>query len=289
MLNIVRPKRPVLRYHGGKWMIGPWVISHFPSHRVYVEPYGGAASVLMQKPRSFAEVYNDLDDEVVNLFRVLRDPASAERLTELLRLTPWARTEFFAAYEPTEDPIEKARRIVVRSCMAFGTTGRRKNQTGFRGRPEIDNNTGAADFVNYPAAIGAVTERLRGVIIENKHALKIIRQQDGPETLLYVDPPYPERSRTSIRWPSRNDRCYAHEMTDDEHRVLAEVLHSVKGMVVLSGYRSDLYDQDLYADWASFQKDTFADGGKKRVEVVWLNAAAVQRLQEDQNQGALFS
>src|SRR3990167_11343170 len=104
------PTRPVMRYHGGKWRLAPWVIEHFPEHRVYTEAFGGGASVLMRKPRSYAEVYNDLDGEIVNVFRVLRDPSQARELERLLRLTPFARSEFETSYITDGDPLEQARR-----------------------------------------------------------------------------------------------------------------------------------------------------------------------------------
>ena len=107
-----QPSRPVLRWHGGKWLLAPWIISQMPSHRVYVEPFGGAASVLMRKPRSYAEIYNDLDDDVVNLFRVLRSE-KAEQLIDRLKLTPFAAAEFFSAYGDTDDDMERARRMVA--------------------------------------------------------------------------------------------------------------------------------------------------------------------------------
>src|SRR3546814_17290747 len=103
-------KSPVIRYHGGKFRLAPWVIQHFPPHRCYVEPFGGAAGVLIQKPRAYAEVYNDMDGDIVNLFRVLRSQGASAMLTEALALTPYARDEFDAAYEPTDDPVERARR-----------------------------------------------------------------------------------------------------------------------------------------------------------------------------------
>lgn len=271
---IDKPKRPVIRYHGGKWTLAPWVISHFPPHRIYVEPYGGAASVLMRKDRAFMEVYNDLDDDVVNLFKILRNDESAEILIRQLELTPWSRTEFFETYQETDDPIEAARRLVVRSFMGFGTTGRRKNMTGFRGKAERKNNSGINNWHIYPQSLRTVVERLRGVLIESRPAIAVIRQQDRPETLFYVDPPYPHSTRTSVKTPSRRERCYAVEMSDDDHRELADVLHSVSGMVVLSGYPCDLYDVELYADWYRVDRIHWADGAKKRTEVLWLNAAA---------------
>ena len=288
-LAIEKPHRPALRYHGGKWMLAPWIIEHFPSHRIYVEPFGGAASVLLRKDRSFMEVYNDLDGEVVNLFKVLRDRTKAKRLMDLLRLTPWSRAEFENSYTPSRYPIEQARRTVLRSFMAFGTTVRREYMTGFRGKAERKNNTGINDWHNYPDSLSKVVNRLQGVCIESRPALEILRQQDDEETLFYVDPPYPHSTRVSVKFDSRKDRCYAHEMTDDDHRELSAALHSVKGMVVLSGYHCELYNQELYKDWRSVERTGFADGGAKRIEVLWLNPAAVSRLESDRSQGILFA
>lgn len=200
---ISKPTRPVLRYHGGKWQIGGWIISHFPAHRIYVEPYGGAASVLLQKKPSFIEVYNDMDDEIVNLFRVLRDEASTTRLRQMLELTPWSRTEFYESYEPTDDPIELARRVIVRSYMAFGTTSRRANRTGFRASARGRNYTGIPDWRNYPDHLINVTRRFDNVIIENQEALKVIESQDSPSTLFYCDPTYPAITRANGGFPSR--------------------------------------------------------------------------------------
>ena len=103
--------RPLVRYHGGKWMLAPWIIAHFPPHRTYVEPFGGGGSVLLRKTRSYAEVYNDLGGEIVNLFRVAR--ARGEELARLVELTPFARAEFAESYEPAEDELEEARRLIA--------------------------------------------------------------------------------------------------------------------------------------------------------------------------------
>lgn len=260
-------KRPLLRYHGGKWMLAPWIISHLPSHRIYVEPYSGAASVLLRKPRSYAEVINDLDGEIVNLFRVLRNPAQARELVRLLKMTPFAREEFELSYQSDGDPIEQARRSVTRSFMGFGSTWSGQWPTGFRANSKRSGTTPAHDWKNYPAALSAIIDRLRGVTIENRTALEVVLHHDDPRTLHYVDPPYPNETR-SDRWAGR---AYRHEMTDDDHRELAEVLHSVQGMVVISGYGCDLYDRELYPDWRRVEKETHADGARDRTEVLWLS------------------
>jgi DNA adenine methylase len=270
----VTPTRPVLRWHGGKWKLAPWIIGHFPAHRVYTEAFGGAASVLIRKPRCYGEVYNDLDGEVVNLFRVLQDPTSAARLRELLYLTPFARDEFELVYQPTEDSIERARRLVIVCFMGFGSNGHNNGQrTGFRSNSNRSGTTPAHDWSNYPDALPAVIERLRGVVIESKDALKVIEQHDGPETLHYVDPPYVHSTRSG-----RHQHDYRHEMSDEDHRRLAGALRAGKGMVVLSGYPCDLYDRELFHDWMRIEKPSFADGARPRTEVLWINAAAAERL-----------
>lgn len=265
-------ERPVLRWHGGKWVIAPWIIQQFPAHTVYTEAYGGAASVLIRKQRARTEVYNDLDGEVVNLFRTLREPAAADRLKDLLRLTPFARSEFDLSYEATQDPVEAARRLVVRSFMGFGSNAHNpKLCTGFRANSSGSGRSPSRDWQNYPEALPWFVERLRGVVIECRPALEIIKQQDAPDTLHYVDPPYPYSTRTS----SRPD--YIFEMSDEEHVELAKVLRGAAGMVVLSGYRCDLYDKELFKDWTSLECRALADGGTERVEVLWFNAAAWRR------------
>lgn len=264
------PARPLLRYHGGKWMLAPWIISHLPRHRIYVEPFGGAASVLLRKPRSYAEVYNDLDGEVVNLFRVCR-----ERPAELVRGIEWtayARDEYRLAFEETDDPLESARRMVVRSFMGFGSNAvQRAVKSGFRANASRSGTTPAHDWRHLPPNLLAVAERLRGVTIENRPAAEVIAQQDGPTTLVYADPPYVRETRSN---KMHGHHGYTHEMTDADHKDLAEVLRGVRGMVALSGYRCDMYDA-LYAGWRRIDRDALADGARKRVESLWLNDAAV--------------
>jgi DNA adenine methylase len=263
-MNSVSPRRPILRYHGGKWMLAPWIISHFPKHKTYVEPYAGGASVLLRKPRSFAEVYNDLDSEIVEIFKTARD--DGERLARALELTPFAREEFKNAYHPTNDPIESCRRTIIRSFMGFGSDGvHSTHRTGFRGRSQRSGTTPAHDWANYPDAFRAIIARLQGVVLECKPALEVITGYDTPETLFYVDPPYVHSTRKRVD----SARGYRHEMTDEDHHQLAELLNSVKGAVVLSGYPSKLYES-LYSGWQRFEKDAFADGARERVEVLWL-------------------
>lgn len=260
--------RPLLRYHGGKWRLAPWIIGHLPEHRIYVEPFGGAASVLLRKPRSYSEVYNDLDGEIVNLFRVLRQPAQARELVRLVRLTPYARSEFDESYITAGDPIEQARRTLLRSFAGFssvGATGLWK--TGFRGNVTRTGTTPAHDWQGFPAAMEQIIERLRGVIIENDDAITVVERYDAPETVFYVDPPYPHDTRYQ-RWAKV---AYAHEMDDAAHRRLAETLRQVQGRVVISGYPCPLYDEELYPDWRRVEREARADGGKKRVEVLWMN------------------
>lgn len=266
-------KRPVLRYHGGKWLLAPWIISFLPAHRIYVEPFGGGASVLMRKPRSYAEVYNDLEKDVVNVFRVLRDPKTAAKLRQLIELTPFARDEFIEAYGKLKNDIDRALKMIVRSFMGFGSASMTKHhKTGFRSNANRSGTTPAHDWLNWPKQIPDFVERLQGVVIENRQASEIILQHDTPQTLFYVDPPYVWETRSAYANGERH--LYKHEMDDNAHRALAGTLNEVQGMVVLSGYPCELYDGELYADWHRHERKHLADGARERTEVLWLNDAA---------------
>ena len=276
-------RRPVLRYHGGKWRLARWIIEHFPEHRIYVEPFGGAASVLLRKPRSYAEVYNDQWDTVVNVFRVLRDPETASQLRELLELTPFARSEFEdtgdAALAAVADPIERARRTIFRSFAGFGSAATNAEYaTGFRSNSYRSGTTPAHDWANYPAVIPAFVERLRGIVIESRPAIQVLEAHDRPTTLHYCDPPYPHETRNM----DRGNAAYAHEMTREEHAELATTLRSLEGFVVLSGYRCPLYDE-LYEDWVSTERSgPFADGARQRTEVLWLSPRTAEAVHTKQ-------
>lgn len=256
------PTRPVLRWHGGKWLLAPWIMQHMPQHRVYVEPFGGAASVLLRKPRAYAEIYNDLDDDVVNLFRVLRSDR-AECLVTALRLTPFASSEFFAAYGDADDEVERARRLIIRSFMGFGSNATHK-KSGFRSSSNRSGTTPARDWLNYPDQLGAIVERLRGVTITNRDACEVMAAHDAPETLHYVDPPYVFATRADAA------ADYAHEMTDGQHRDLLTFLRTLKGKVMLSGYPCQMYD-DALPGWVRIERKHLADGARGRTEVLWMN------------------
>ena len=275
---MTKPFRPALRYHGGKWLLAPWIIAHLPPHRTYVEPFGGAASVLLRKPRSYAEIYNDLGAEVTTLFRILRGARRAE-LVQAIALTPFSRAEFEEAYGDTDDELEIARRLVVRSFMGFGSDGHnRAVSTGFRSASNRSGTTPAHDWANLPPALAAVGRRFEGCVIEQRRAMDVVRQFDAPETLHYLDPPYlPDTRSGKSRKGGERYHAYPHEMTvEDHHQMLAELPH-LRGMVVLSGYPSALYD-DALPGWRRVEKVALADGGNPRREVLWINPAATAAL-----------
>lgn len=256
-----------------------------PDHRIYVEPFGGAASVLLRKPRSYAEVYNEMSADVVTVFRVLRDPALAEQLRRAVELTPFSRMEYEAAYLPADDPVERARRVILRSFAGFGSgsataaspKGMRtrarvwRPPTAFRSNSNRSGTTPAHDWANWPAQIPAFVARLQGVVIEQRPAQDVIRTHDRPDTLHYVDPPYLHDTRNIDNASGR----YQHEMTDVMHEALLHQLLGVRGMVLLSAYPHPLYESVLRpAGWESRTRRALADGARARTEILWLNPAA---------------
>lgn len=268
--------RPLIRYHGGKFRLAAWLLQHFPPHRIYVEPYGGAASVLLQKPKCYAEVYNDLDGEIVNLFRVLQDDAKAARLIELLHLTPFARSEFELAWQPDDNDIENARRTIIRAQMGFGSGSATKGSSGFRSDTSRRYTTAQMDWVKYPQVLPPIINRLRGVVLENRPAIQVIANHDTPETLFYVDPPYLHETRVM----AHTNRYYRHEMTDSDHIELLDALDRVSGMVVLNGYPSDMYDDRLshWHRYSTLSRASANRGTALRTEVIWLNQQANMHL-----------
>jgi DNA adenine methylase len=262
--------RPVLRYHGGKWLLAEWIISHFPPHRIYTEVFGGGGSVLMQKSRCYAEVYNDKWDTVVNVFRILRDPDQAKELERLLRLTPFSRTEFNKCGEADlqlGDPLDIARRTILRSFAGFGSAStNNKHATGFRANAHRSGTTPAHDWANYPDCISEFTARLKGVLIENKDYREVLKQHDAKTTLHFLDPPYVHSTRNM----ARGNASYAHEFNDQDHIEMSQIVHELKGMVIISGYDSPLYD-DLFSDYLKVRRESRADGAAKRIECLWMN------------------
>jgi DNA adenine methylase len=259
--------RPPVKLHGGKFYLCQRILDYFPAHHTYLEPFGGAASVLLNKQPSPVEVYNDLDHRVTRLFRVLRD--HGDELHRRLSLTPYSEIEFQCAQEETADEIERARRDFIRWRLSLGGRGDSFSFTLHRVR------RGMADVVSgYLSMIDEqlplIVQRLRTVEILCRPAIEVLRCWDSAETLVYADPPYLPSTRHE---GSRS--VYGREMTDEDHRRLAQVLRSCKAKVVLSGYPSALYDE-LYGDWRIVQFDmaNHAAGGRsktRKTETLWLN------------------
>lgn len=259
--------RPALRYHGGKWRLREWVISHFPFHVCYVEPFGGAGSVLLSKAPARVEVYNDLDGEIVNFFRVLRDPGQSEQLRRMLELTPFARDEYNEAFTHSIDPVENARRLVVRSFQGVGANAvQTRTRSGWRVRTaKADKNAYAGDWSTWPNEIPTFHKRLITVQIENRHWQDLLNIYDAPNTLWYCDPPYPRATR------SHDHRCvYRNELSDEDHVALCTAATRLEGYCVLSSYRNPIYDEILEG-WACVTREARAQTNQARVEALYIS------------------
>jgi len=256
-------------WYGGKFSHLDWLLPLLPKATHYCEPFGGSAAVLLNREPSPIETYNDIDGEVVNFFRVLRDQKDA--LTEAIGLTPFSREEFERAIsEPTEglSDLERARRFYVRARQV--RTGLAQTaSTGRWAHCRLTSRAGMAGAVSRWLGsvedLPEIAQRLLRVQIENDTAINVIKRYDNEETLFYCDPPYPHSSRG-------DNNAYRYEMADYEHRKLARVLKDVKGKVALSGYHCDLLD-DLYRDWKAIEAPVKKIHSVKteRVEVLWVD------------------
>lgn len=263
------PTRPALRYYGGKWNLAPWIIGHFPPHKNYVEPCGGAASVLLQKPRCPLETYNDLDGNVVNFFRVLRD--RPDELIQKIRLTPWARAEHQMCLTIAGDELERARRYFVMIWQSLnGATDNDANAWRSMYDYEARQRSAAMDGIEIEH-LYAVARRLQYVQIECMPAEEVIKKYDNPNALIYFDPPYPTTTRVQ-------GRRYLYEWTNDQHTSAAKQLHDCSGYVIVSGYQCPLYEW-LYQGWPRKDRESQVNGGRSRIESIWLSPRTWAALQ----------
>lgn len=250
------------------------IIPWFPPHDVYVEPFGGAGSVLTQKRPVRSEIWNDLDSDLVNLFEVVREPRLNLALQRAVSLTPYSRREFVGAYVTCDDPVERARRLLIRSHFAHGTNGSRiDRKPGFR----VDGVTGqtrvAKEWGDFSIELARFQHRWSRVTLECSPASEIIRRYDDARALLYVDPPYVPATRSQKLNGGALDCGYVHELSIEEHEALLDQLLASKSMIVLSGYASDLYDGRLKG-WRRLELAARSHRNSPRVEILWINAAA---------------
>lgn len=253
--------KAILKYPGGKWRIAEWIINQFPAHKVYCEPFFGSGGVFFNKAPSAIETINDIDGNVVNLFKVCRErPAE---LASVLALTPWARDEYKNCYDMTVgDEVERARRTVVRFHQSFGTSN--SSRASWRNVQTAGGPRVAEQWKQLPEIVFSVCERMKDAQIENIDAFTLIERYNNPETLLYIDPPYLQSLR------KRN--LYKHEMKDSRHIELLELLKASKSKICLSAYDSELYN-DMLEGWYSLEKETIAQKGLPRTEKLYMNYA----------------
>jgi len=184
-------------------------------------------------------------------------------------LTPFARDEYRESFDFSDDPMEQARRTVIRSMMGFGSNALcREIKSGFRSNSNRSGTIPAHDWSNYPDVLRQIIERLKGVVIENKDAMEVSLQHDSIETLHYLDPPYVHSTRSS---KMHGHHGYNFEMSEEQHREMAEIARELKGIVIISGYECELYSDELFADWYREERASLADGALDRTEVLWMN------------------
>ena len=255
-------------YPGGKVRLSSWVISHFPRHKIYVEPFSGAAGVLLNKTPSPLEVYNDLNSDLVTFFSVLRDKEKAAELIRRLRLTPYAREEYYSFYPmPEGDDIERARALIGRASMGIGM---RMTVSDSRPGFAADNKQirkNAKVFVNRIEKMWEIAERFRAVVIEHRDALELIPRYDSPDTLWYLDPPY--NCGYSFRYSAEVDQ-----------EAMLGAFKKVSGYVVLSGYENRLY-ADALPGWHMETRTHHNFTNKKTKECLWLSPRTWEALQRE--------
>ena len=236
------------------------IVSMMPAHRSYLEPFFGSGAVLFNKPPSAIETVNDIDGDIVNFFRMLRE--RPDDLAEAISLTPYSRDVFNDAHDNRgSDDFDRAYRFAIRAKMGFGfktyqKTGWKKDIAGREGAYALNN------WNRMPKDLLEAAERLKGVQIENQPALDLIRKYNYDNVLIYADPPY--------LLDTRGGKQYRFEMTDQDHLELLEALKQHKGSVILSGYPHEMYDRELKG-WRRITRKSYNQLAEQRTEVLWCN------------------
>ena len=271
--NAARRRRRMIAFgwYGGKFSHLDFILPNLPADEGhFCDVFGGSAAVIINRAPSAVETYNDLDSELVNFFRVLRDPETSDDLIKAIGLTPFSREELVRACEPAINvaPLERARRFFVRARQT--RTGLAQSSSEGRwAHCVLTSRAGMAGAVSRwlgsVQGLSEIVQRLQRIQIENAPALEVIERYDTPETLFYLDPPYVHESRGDVA-------AYGTEMSDGDHRELAELLHSIQGRAAISGYRSSLYD-DIFADWNRIDADPRLCHSVRtsRQESLWVN------------------
>lgn len=252
----------ILNYPGAKWGMAKQIVSMMPPHRSYLEPFFGSGAVLFNKPPSAIETVNDIDGDITNFFKVLRE--RPEELAEAISLTPYSRDVFDDAHENRgTESFDRAYRFAIRSRMGHGFKTYQK--TGFKIDVYARERSYCVNCWNtMPERIFEAAARLKGVQIENRPALELIRKFNYDNVLIYADPPY--------LLNTRGGKQYKHEMNEQDHIELLAALKAHKGPVIISGYPSDMYDCELRS-WNKVHKRSYNQNSDARTEVLWFNYA----------------
>ena len=252
----------ILNYPGSKWRMADLIIENMPNHKSYLEPFFGSGAVFFTKDRDIVETINDLDGRLVNLFQVMRD--EPERLQYLISHTLWSREEYQISQTISADPVEDARRMMVR--LWFGVGGKTVAIPGFRKNVSWNGPWNTYEWCDMHQRIGVAAARLKDAQIENMDAIDLIKQHNDPDTLIYCAPPYMASSLVS--------KHYQYDMDTGAHRELISAIKDHKGPVMISGYASELYASEL-AGWSQIRQGTKVGSLKNeksdRIEIVWCN------------------
>ena len=266
--------KAIFRYPGSKWGIADWIIGHFPvgyEKLVYLEPFAGSGAVFFNKKPGTVETINDIDSDIVNLFRVLRE--KPDELKRALDLTPYSREEYDLSFEPCNEPIEKARRFIVKTTQAIGPKlGHGK--CGWRNHKQMKIGGTACKWGSITDTIDVAAARLRSsttnlVQIEHMDALQLIERYNNPSVLMYLDPPY-------LRSTRKSGALYVHEMDMSGQKKLLSLIHESSAKIIISGYESELYNAAL-GGWHKDSTKSQTTSAEMATETIWMNYEPPER------------